>query len=253
MTFTRRQKLTVISLLLYWPAVFILTHIPVSQKLLESIGTSDKTLHYLAYLILIFLLWFAVSPNAKVNWRRATVWWVLLVVVWYGVADEWLQVYVKRSPDVIDFLADLTGALTGLVLLSIFPFWPASIVLTAVVIFIVTNLTQINLVNQYPLINAAFHFLAYAFFSLLWIRYIYHFLPIKPPQSKWLIGVLVLPIGFMLAVEAFYVIAGNDFRLQNVIISAAAVAAVALTIYLIALFRRRFTQNRLPGDFEGPV
>lgn len=115
MVLSRRRKLTIISLLLYWSGVFILTYIPVPQLVYKA-QVSDKSLHFLVYLVLVFLLWFAISPNKKVNWRKAAVWWVLFVVVWYGVVDEWLQSYVGRTCDIMDFFADLAGTLAGLIL-----------------------------------------------------------------------------------------------------------------------------------------
>jgi len=247
MTFAQRQKLTIIPVVLYWPAIFILSHIPIPQLVLE-IQVSDKTLHCLAYLVLVFLLWFAISPFKKVNWRRAGVWWVLCVVVWYGVFDEWLQGYVGRNPNVMDFFADVAGALIGLILLSIFPFWPVSLALTGAAIFVLTNFMGANLADLLPVTNAVFHLFGYAFFSLLWTRYMYHFLPIKAPQPKWLIGALTLPIGFLLAVELFSALAGSGFRLSRVVISAVGIAAVVITIYLIALFRRSSTQKLSPYD-----
>jgi len=251
MALLRRQKLTVIPLLLYWPAIFILTHIsPVSVPCwVVRMPVSDKSLHYFAYLVLVVLLWLAVSPGRKVNWRRATAWWVLFVVVWYGVFDEWLQSYVGRNPDVRDFLANLTGTLTGLILLSIFPFWAVSLALTGAVIFALTNLLlQTNLAEQLPVANAAFHLFAYAFFSLLWTQYMRHLLPIKAPEPKWLIGALALPMGFLLAVELFSAVAGNDFRMWDAITSAVGIVAVVAAIFLTALFRRGSTQKLSAGD-----
>jgi len=250
MALLRRQKLTVIPLLLYWPAIFILTHIPLARvpHWVIRMPVSDKAIHCLAYLVLVVLLWFAISPGRKVNWRRAAAWWVLFVVVWYGVFDEWLQSYVGRNPDVRDFLANLTGTLTGLILLSIFPFWPVWLAVTGALIFVLTNLMQPNLVDQLPVANAAFHLFAYAFFSLLWTRYMRHLLPVKAPEPKWLIGALALPMGFLLAVELFSAVAGNDFRMWDAITSAVGIVAVVAAIFLTALFRRGFAQKLSPSD-----
>jgi len=258
MALLRRQKLTVIPLLLYWPTIFILTHIPPASVpcWVVRMHVSDKAIHYLAYLVLVVLLWFAISPGRKVNWRKAAAWWVLFVVVWYGVFDEWLQSYVGRNPDVRDFLANLTGTLTGLVLLSIFPFWSVWLAVTGAMIFVLTNFTrhtsggqvQPNLADQLPVANAAFHLFAYAFFSLLWTRFLRHLLPVKAPEPKWLIGALALPMGFLLAVELFSAVAGNDFRMWDAIISAVGIVAVVAAIFLTALFRRGFAQKLSPSD-----
>lgn len=239
MTLSRRQKLTIISLLLYWPGIFILSHIPLVRvpRWAVQVQVSDKILHCLGYLILVFLLWFAISPYRKVNWRRATVWWVLFAVVWYGVFDEWLQAYVGRNADVRDFFADLAGTLTGLIALSIFPFWPAALGLTAVIIFVTTNFMRANLADLLPVTNAMFHLFGYGFFTLVWTRYMQHCLPMKAPQPRWLIGALALPIGFLLAVEVFSAIAGNGFRPSCVIVSAAGIGGVVFMHYITA-FRK---------------
>jgi len=247
MGLSRRQKLIIILLLLYWPTIFILTHMSLARvswpRWVVQTPMPDKILHYLVYLLLVFLLWFAISPYKKVKWHRATAWWVLFVVVWYGVFDEWLQCYTGRDPDVMDFFADLGGTLTGLILLTIFPFWPASLAVTGAIIFVLTNFIQANVAELSPVINAAFHLFAHGFFTMLWIRYIYHFLSIKASQPKWLIGASAVPVGFLLVVELFSTVAGSGFRLSRVIISAVGIAAVVITIHLIALFRRGLTQR----------
>jgi len=236
MALSGRQKVTIILLLFYWPAIFILAHMPVPQ-LVFRIRVSDKTVHSLAYLILVFLLWFAISPFRKVQWRRATVWWILLVVVWYGVFDEWLQGYVGRNPDVMDFFADLAGVLIGLILLTIFPFWPASVAITGAVIFVLTNFMGANPADLLPVTNAVFRLFGYAFFSLLWTRYMYHCLPIESSQTKWLIGALAVPAGLLSAAELFSAASGNGFRPWSVMFSAAGISAVVITNYLIGLYR----------------
>ena len=247
MVLSHRQMLTIISLLFYWPAIFILTHIPISQIVLKNIQLSDKVLHYLGYLILVFLLWLAISPDRKVNWKRAAVWWVLFVVVWYGAFDEWLQSYVGRDPDVTDFLANLAGTLTGLILLSILSFWPASLVVAGVAIFILINFSKTNLANPMPAVNATFHLFAYGIFTMLWIQCMYQAshpplrgkarANLSPRRRGWLIEASALPIGLLLAVEVFSAALGNAFRIQEVIISVMAIVAVIATIATLRILR----------------
>ena len=55
MALSLRRKLTVIVLALYWPSLFILAHIPI-PKVVREADVSDKSLHFLAYLLLTFLL-----------------------------------------------------------------------------------------------------------------------------------------------------------------------------------------------------
>lgn len=248
MALSRRQKLTIISLLLYWPTIFILAHIRVPQLVREA-HVSDKSLHFLAYLVLVFLLWFTIRPDRTVNWRRAAIWWVLLVIAGYGAVDELLQGFVVgRSCDVMDFFANLTGVLAGLILFTFLTFWSALLVVTGIVIFVLTNLTQANLADLLPVTNATFHLFAYAFFTMLWIRHIHHFLSLKAPKPKWLIVALALPTGFLLAVKLFSVISGKNFAAPDIIISAVGIATVVGITYLTALFRRRTTGKLPPSD-----
>ena len=248
MALSYRRKLIIVLLVFYWPALFILTHIPI-WSLVRKAGVSDKSLHFLAYLILVFLLWFAISPDKKVNWRRATVWWILFVVVWYGAADELLQSYaVGRSSDIMDFAANLVGTLTGLILFSFFTFWPACLLVTATTIFGLTNLARANPADLLPVTNTAFHFFAYGFFTILWIQYMHFFLSLKAPKPKWLIVALTLPMGFLLAVKLSSVVLGKNFAVRDVIIAVVGIAAVVVTIYVIALFHQHFTQKLSPGN-----
>ncbi len=236
MALSRQQKVTIISLVSYWLTLFILTHIPVPLFVREA-DVSDKSLHLLMYLILVFLLWFAISPDKKVSWRRPAVWWVLFAIVAYGILDEWLQGYVEgRSSDLMDFVTDLAGTLTGLIMFSFFTFWPAALLVAGTVIFGLTNITRANLADVMPITNAMFHLFAYPIFTMLWIRYVQLFLELRPPKPKWLITALAAPIGLLLTVRLFSVILGKDFSMPDIIISVAGIVVVAATIYLAALF-----------------
>lgn len=249
MVLSRRRKLTIISLLIYWPVFFIVAHIPIPE-LVRRAGVSDKCLHFLAYLTLVYLFWFAISPGRKVNWRKATVWWILFVIVCYGVFDELLQSTVGRSCDVMDFVANLVGALTGLIMFSFFTFWSSTLLVTGAVIFGLTNIARADLAELVPAINAMFNLLAYPVFTMVWIQYIHRFLPLKPPEANWLITASALPIGFLLTVRLFSIILGKNFHLQDVIISAVGIVAVVVTLYLIAMFRKTQNTRSRTKNFE---
>jgi VanZ family protein len=239
MTVSCRKKLTLTLLLTYWPTLFILAHIPIPQ-LVREVGVSDKNLHFTAYLILVFLLWFAINPDRKVSWRKITGWWVFAVAVCYGIFDELMQgIVTGRSCDAMDFLADVIGMLTGLTLFAFFTFWPAFLVVTGITIFALTNLTRVNLADFLPVTYLAFNLFAYGFFAMLWIQNMNLFLPFKAPKLKWLIAASALPICFLAAVKLFSVAVGRDFRWQDVITATAGIVAVVITIYLLAIFRCR--------------
>lgn len=238
MALSRRQKLTTGMLIFYWPALFILAHIPIPQLVREA-QVSDKSLHFVAYLILTFLFWFALNPAHKVNWRKARVWWVVLVIAGYGVVDELLQGCISaRSCDVRDYIANLGGIFTGLILFSLLSFWPALLGVTGITIFTLTNVARANLTNLIPITNAMFNFFAYGFFTVVWICYIYLHLSAKARGIRWFIVTLALPIGFLLGVKIFSLILGKTIILQDVIFSVAGIAAAIFLAWLSKLFYR---------------
>jgi hypothetical protein len=238
MTLSHQQKIAACVLALYWPGLFILAHIPIPHVVQEA-DVSDKSLHFLAYLILTFLIWSVVRGNQKVNWRQAEPWLVLFVIVVYGILDEWFQNYVAgRSCDVRDFFTDLAGALAGLILSSFLTFWPAGLLVVATFIFGITNVTRANLADLLPLTNAVFHLLAYAILTVLWIHCAHLFPAVKAPKAKWLILALAGPAGFLIIVKLYSVITGKDIALSDIIISFGAIVAVVTVLYLRALFRR---------------
>jgi VanZ family protein len=243
MAVSRRQKVTIILLVFYWLSFFIFAHIP-EPDLVSKAGVSDKGLHFLAYLILVFLLWFAISPDQKVGWRKAVVWWVFILLTLYGVIDELLQGFTGRNCDVMDIVANIAGVFTGLILFSVFTFWPAALLVTTTVIFGITNITRVDLAELIPITNAMFHLFAYSIFSMLWIRYLHLLLSFKPPKLKWLVTALAGPIVLLLTVKLFSMILGKGFGLREAIVSVAGIAAVITIIYLIALFHK--TQDPRP-------
>jgi VanZ family protein len=245
MILSRRQKLTIIALLFYWPGLFILAHIPIPQLVYKA-HVADKSLHILAYMVLVFLLWFAISPDKKVNWRKAIAWWILLVVVWYGVIDEVLQGYVGRSCDVTDFLADLSGTFAGLILFSFFTFWPAMLAVTGIVVFGLTNLARANMAELLPVTNALFHLFGYGFFTMLWIHNMNLFLPMKAPNLKWLITAFALPLSFLFIVKLFSIISGRYFGIKDAIVGAVGIIAVVITISAASLFHKGSGQKLSP-------
>ncbi len=232
MTLSHQQKITAYILVLYWPALFVLAHIPIPHVVQEA-DVSDKSLHFLAYLILTFLIWSTVGGNRKVKWRRAAPWLVLFVIVVYGILDELLQTYVAgRSCDIRDFFMDLAGALAGLILSSFLTFWPAGLLVAATFIFGITNVTRANLADLLPVTNAVFHLIAYAVLTVLWIQCMHLFLAAKAPKAKWFMLAIAGPTGFLIIVKLFSAIAGKDFALSEIIISFGAIAAVVIGFYV---------------------
>jgi len=236
-----RQKLVIILLLVYWPSLFVLAHMPIPGLVREA-GVSDKGLHFLAYLVLAFLFWSAINPHQKVNWRKPRVWWVLLLVSGYGLVDELLQKWVAgRTCDATDFVADLAGILAGLVVLSVFDFWTVCIVVTGSSIFILTNLTRVDPADLLPITSTVFYMSAYAFFTVLWIRYTQFWQKFET-LGRWVVTALAGPMGLLLAAKLGSIVLSRHFGVQHVILSATAVAVVVGTILVVSLCKNRISK-----------
>jgi len=241
-----RKKLALLCLLVYWPSLFVLAHVPI-PRVVRQADVSDKTLHVLAYFILVFLLWGTIQPYQRVNWRKATVWLILAVVVWYGAVDEWLQGYTGRSPDVKDFAADLIGAGASLILLTLLSFWPATLLLMGMSVFVLTNCSRADVTKLVPLTYGAFHLLAYCMFTSLWITYIQricrNYRPYRTKGIEHWLGKSRNPLqGFILSaflpflllgiVKLGSVALGRPFAKSDIIAAACGI----ITVSCVALF-----------------
>ena len=237
MSISCKHKIIRISLVLYWLTLFVLAHIPMPQYV-QSAGVSDKCLHFLAYLLLTFLFWFAIRPDEKVNWRKAAVWCVLFIVTGYGAIDEVVQSLVGRTCDAMDIAANLAGVLTGLLLISFFTFWSAALFVAGIIIFGITNLLQANLAELLPFPNTIFHVFAFATFTALWIQNIHLHTQRRIPDKKWLIQALTVPVGFLITVKLCSVLLGRYFTPQETIASMGTIIAVTAAVYIRALLHK---------------
>jgi hypothetical protein len=234
MKLLRRHRSVLLALGIYWPFLFWLTHIPVPQIAGQS-GMSDKTMHVLAYFALTFLVWYAISPYERVNWAKAKVWCVILAVVLYGVVDELLQARVGRSADVMDFMADLFGVVLGLGVLSVLGFWSSLLTVSAIFIFILSDMTRLMTLAQYTFYAIAFHFTAYTAFTLIWIQWLERFTRFIPGLGGWMILSLLAPLGLL----ALVIVAAPlcDREVDGFNVGIAVVGIVAAVMVSWGLFR----------------
>jgi VanZ family protein len=253
MALSLQRKITVVVLALYWPMLFVFAHIPIPQVVRKA-DVSDKGLHFLAYLVLTFLLWFAIHGDKRVNWRKAAVWWMLLLVVWYGVVDELLQgVVAGRNCDVRDFFVDVAGALTGLILFSVFAFWPAVLVVAGIFIFGLTSVARANVADLLPVTSAVFYLLAYAVFTLLWIQSLEHYWPrlrSRRMTVQWVMLALAVPAVLLVTVKVACVVLGRTFIVRDMLMSAGGIGAVVALALLATLFRRTRYAGRSSDESE---
>jgi hypothetical protein len=241
----------------YWPALFVLTHVPMPRQV-QAAHVGDKGLHFVAYFLLVLLIWGAVKPDERVRWNRATVWWVLLVLCCYGAADEWSQGWIQgRSADVVDYCADVGAALAGLLLLTLLPFWPALLWGVALAIFVVSAWSKGDLTSKLPLTTVLVHVLSFSLFTVLWLLYLsrssrdmqesetplWRRLGIAP-AGRWGWGwrSLAVPLALLATVKLGAVVLNRAFPLVEV---GAAAATIGLWVGMTAFFAT--VRDRLTG------
>ena len=108
----RLHRLWRLALLLYLLALVVATHIPIPPAKLMP-AASDKTLHFIAY----FGLGFLVALHPTPSWQRRML--LFLGLLAFGAADELTQPLVRRSAEWADWFADGVGAFAGLLIGSL--------------------------------------------------------------------------------------------------------------------------------------
>lgn len=103
-------RLVFFGLVLYWPAIFIATHLPPGK--VPAVHVSDKLQHLIAFAILTIFLDITLAHK----WRSKGDWLTLLFVLMYAAIDERSQPLIGREADIVDWFADGTGAAIGLCL-----------------------------------------------------------------------------------------------------------------------------------------
>jgi len=240
-----RQKVMSALLAVYWITVFILAHRPIPRWVAEA-QVSDKSIHFIAYLILVFLLWFSVRPVAKVNWRKAAVWWIILVMAVYAAADEITQGYVGRQCDVLDFLADMAGTFSGLIILGFLSFWPGLLAAISISIFGITNLAKANVFEMLPVSDSIFHIAAYSALTAVWLKVAGLFAPHQRGKVKRLAAALGGPTAFLLFVKGFSAWLGRYFQWPDVLICFAAIVTVAVSGQIAGFMSRKGNSAKVP-------
>lgn len=238
MKLLRRHKSVLIALGIYWPVIFYLTHTQV-RTIAKQSGMSDKTMHLMAYFALAFLIWFAISPYEKVNWARTKVWILAIIVTAYALADEFLQGFVGRSPEFLDFVADLSGMALALGILSFFGFWSSLLTASAIFVFVISNLSA--LLTLYPEyhFNTAFHLTAYTAFALIWIQHAERYTPVKIGTARWLIYAATVPLLLLALIKGTGPIFGHAVWRPDVATALFGIASAIAISWAVFKFSRK--------------
>jgi VanZ family protein len=240
MAMTQQQKHRILAVALYWPTVFVLTHIP-TPEVVRNARVSDKSLHVLVYMILTFLLWSAFGPTEKANWRRAVTWGLLLVAVVYALGDEYTQRFVAgRSPDRDDLLADVVGASAGLVVAAIFSFWPGCVLVAGTTIYTLAVFTRANLTRLVPVTSTVLSFTSYGIFTLLWIGYMANGTGWKKTGGRWLAASLGAPGALLVVTKISTLVSGKEFEGWDIL---SAVVGILFVVAAVSIARRVWPKN----------
>jgi VanZ family protein len=86
-------------------------HVPLPAQAPVPAG-SDKSLHFALYLILALLGGrYQLGKDARARTGVFILWAVIFMA--YAAVDEWLQPFVGRTADLIDWIADAVGVAVG--------------------------------------------------------------------------------------------------------------------------------------------
>ncbi|MDX2086514.1 MAG: VanZ family protein [Kofleriaceae bacterium] len=107
----RWYRLWLVALPAYVIALFTATHLP-RVTIPGDIPQSDKLVHFGAFGVLAFLWWQFLTALGRTSTRALVASTGGLLA--YAALDEYLQQFVGRHTDVMDFLADGAGILVVL-------------------------------------------------------------------------------------------------------------------------------------------
>lgn len=115
-----RRKLVYIPLLLYWLIIFILTTLPAGD-LPDVSSLSDKTKHFIAYMMLAVLLNLAFIFQTRLpKVSKYSHFFTFLCAALYGIIDELHQSFIPgRQSDIKDWYADISGSLLGILIVFV--------------------------------------------------------------------------------------------------------------------------------------
>jgi VanZ family protein len=100
---------------IYWVTLFILTHLPPDK--IPKTNVSDKTEHLVSYGLLAAALHLSCWPKRWSILKTALL--ILATCMLYGAFDEITQPYFGRTCDIVDWLADSSGASISILLMSL--------------------------------------------------------------------------------------------------------------------------------------
>lgn len=104
---------------LYWVLLLVLTSLPAEN--LPDVSLGDKVEHLLAFCVLAVLLKLTLLlQNKSVKVKKRSSLFTIVIVGIYAALDEIHQIFIpSRTGDIVDWIADISGALIAVLLLGL--------------------------------------------------------------------------------------------------------------------------------------
>ena len=103
-------RVATILLAVFWTAMFVGTHVP--RVSMPHVSHVDKLFHFGGFTGLAFLMaWAVPTQHGRPRWNVLV---AAVASVGYAAVDEFTQIPVGRTADILDWLADTTGVTVGL-------------------------------------------------------------------------------------------------------------------------------------------
>ena len=239
---TRAQIFFTFILIFYWLGIFAATHIPIPSWTREM-GVSDKTMHFVAYMTLALLLWFSTSFEKKADWKKLRPWLLSVIVLLYGLVDELLQHFTKRSVDPGDFAANALGLAVAMAMVTALPGRHTVMVLTIICPFFLPGLVRAQLIMQGSILEAGAYLAGFTCVTIAWIEYLSSVVGLNFRQLKYLPVFFAPPAGTVIILIIYAQLTDKPF-------GTTALLSTFISIILTLFIRLLTAGKKLLSNFE---
>ena len=107
----RGSVLAATGLCFYWPAIFIISHIP-KAHVPKGITVSGATVHLIAYFVLTLLVFASAGLAGSISLRSKKTWLFVGIIAVYAMLDEYVQSFIQgRHGGWEDWADDISACL----------------------------------------------------------------------------------------------------------------------------------------------
>jgi hypothetical protein len=234
MKLSKERKFFTIVLIFYWVGIFFATHISVPGWTREM-GVSDKIMHFVAYLVLMLLLWLSTSFEKKADWGKIRTWALMGIVLIYALFDEASQYFIEgRSADLHDLLTNFLGAGVAMVLVTILTGWHAATILFVICPIFLPALVRSKLIAQGSVVEIAAYATAFVIITIVWIQYLSSIYKLSIKELKHIAAFLAGPAGAAAMVKIYAVFTNKPMGKTAILSTVTAIILTLIVWFLTA-------------------